>query len=92
MCTTIEITTCEEANRMFAELLREGDFDGALGVAQVLWAVCPSRWAFEDCLSEMKGELSVRHPISPLAEVQYLGGQLLVLQYDHSGELFMLAA
>jgi hypothetical protein len=92
VCTTIEIKDREEANSRFAELLAEGDFEGALGVAQVLWAVCPSRWVFEDCISEMQGELSFRHPVSHLPEVQHLGKQLLGLKVDHADEHFMLAA
>jgi hypothetical protein len=92
MSDFIVVNSCDEAQVEFVRLIEEKDFDGALGVAQVLWALCPNMWAFQIRRSDLLGELSTRHPCSPLAEVQYLGRQILGLKFDQEDETFAWAA
>jgi hypothetical protein len=92
MCESVEILNSDQAIEEFVRYLGSNDFEGALGVAQILWILCPSESVFKQYVRAMLGELSFCHPMSPHDGVQLLGCELLALEYDHSRELLALAA
>jgi hypothetical protein len=50
---SIEVNSCDEVVRLFTELLKSNDMDGAMGVAQVLWVLCSSQMQFSATIDQL---------------------------------------
>jgi hypothetical protein len=86
MCEIIEVKSRQEVHEQFCALLEKGDPEGALGVAQVLWALCPDRRTFQSALGSLFDILTA----STVGSTQFLRAGLLEIGFEHSQEFLLL--